>query len=285
MRTPEGSIKILDFGLARFRDAAAGPALTGDDAMLGTPAYMSPGQIRREPLDARSDLFALGVLLHELLTGRHPFPAPDPAAQLARILEADPAPLPDVVPPALASVVRRCLRKHPAERPESAQAVIDALQSASSPEAFEDTGAPATDRRRWWWQFHQVAAAAGYQLLLIPLWQARPALPAPWDVLAFVGALVAATTAAVLRLHLAFAGRTYPSELARQRVHSGRWIRAADMIFVAILALVGLTAVPDRTPAGLVLIGSAVVVLIAFAVVEPATTRAALDVDEPWVAP
>jgi hypothetical protein len=104
-------------------------------------------------------------------------------------------------------------------------------------------------------------------------------------VLAFVGALVAATTAAVLRLHLAFAGRTYPSELARQRVHSGRWIRAADMIFVAILALVGLTAVPDRTPAGLVLIGSAVVVLIAFAVVEPATTRAALDVDEPWVAP
>jgi serine/threonine protein kinase len=133
MRTPEGSIKILDFGLARFRDAAAGPALTGDDAMLGTPAYMSPEQIRREPLDARSDLFALGVLLHELLTGRHPFPAPDPAAQLARILEADPAPLPDVVPPALASVVRRCLRKHPAERPESAQAVIDALQSSARP--------------------------------------------------------------------------------------------------------------------------------------------------------
>jgi hypothetical protein len=287
MRTPQGSIKILDFGLARFRDAEAGPALTGDGAVLGTPAYMSPEQIRHEPLDGRSDLFALGVLLHELLTGQHPYPASNPAAQLARILESDPAPLPDVVPPVLASVVRRCLRKAPADRPGGAAAVIEALQSPAPAEVVSDVAGsdPGPDRRRWWWQFHQVAASAGYLLLLIPLWQARQALPAPWDVLSFVAGLVAATGATVLRLHLSFAGRTYPSELARQRAHSGRWIRAADMLFVAILALVGLTAVPDRTPVGLVLIGSAVVVLIAFAVVEPATTRAALDADEPGLAP
>ena len=292
MRTPAGAVKILDFGLARIRGDEQSPRLTGAGAVLGTPAYMSPEQIRGQPVDGRSDLFAFGVMLYELATGAHPFSGGDAASTIARILEAEPAPVPPpaahdastAVQHALARVIRVCLRKRPADRYASAHNLVAALQepsgdrpAAPAPRAATRPGDPPPARAIWWWQFHQAVVSLGYLLLLIPLWQVRGDGRDLAGLLVFVGGVIAATTAVVLRLHLWFAVGTYPSELGRQRARSATWIRLADVLYVAVALAGGLRVVADRTPVGVLLISAGVGILIAFTIIEPTTTRAALD--------
>jgi len=124
MVDPDGRLKVLDFGLAKLWDVSSGdPAATlasdaqrtGTGTIVGTPAYMSPEQIAGDAVDARSDVFSLGIVFHELLGGTHPFADAYPAAVMVRIVKEDPAPLTGV-PDALAGIVARCLRKDPAER-------------------------------------------------------------------------------------------------------------------------------------------------------------------------
>jgi eukaryotic-like serine/threonine-protein kinase len=124
MLTKSG-VKLLDFGLARLRDsagAATGDTASGHTAMnviAGTLPYMSPEQLRGEEIDARSDIFAFGVVLHEMLSARRPFAADSQAALIAMILEHDPPRLSDSQPlisPALDRLVKTCLAKDPADR-------------------------------------------------------------------------------------------------------------------------------------------------------------------------
>ncbi len=128
LRDPSGFVKVLDFGIATLADSDGDPRLTGRDVVYGTPAYMSPEQIRGDPLDARSDLYSAGVMLFEMLSGVLPFEAPTPMGIAAKHL-ADPAPRlsewrPAVaVPPALEALVTRALEKDPALRPASAEAM------------------------------------------------------------------------------------------------------------------------------------------------------------------
>jgi dipeptidyl aminopeptidase/acylaminoacyl peptidase len=139
--TADGRAKVLDFGLARMvepKDADAvstrlgsGPA-TSPGAVLGTVGYMSPEQARGEPADARSDIFALGVVCYEMLAGRPTFVGSSQVEILTAILRDDPADLPDsVVPEPLERIVRRCLEKQPAQRFQSASDVAFALEALS----------------------------------------------------------------------------------------------------------------------------------------------------------
>jgi serine/threonine protein kinase len=126
------TIKILDFGMARV-ERDADQAIMLACAALGTPSYMSPEQLRSaRDLDQRADLWALGVVLYELLSGRRPFPAGDYSELCVQIATQRPAPL-SGVPPEISGIVMRCLEKVPANR---FQSVVE-LASALAPFAGE----------------------------------------------------------------------------------------------------------------------------------------------------
>ena len=136
----DGQVKILDFGLAKTAaDAreAESETLAGTDpgTVLGTVGYMSPEQVRAGPVDARSDLFSLGAILYEMLSGRRAFQRDTTAETMTAILKEDP---PDLtmtrgdLPPALDGIVRHCLERNPAERFQSARDLVFNLQGTSS---------------------------------------------------------------------------------------------------------------------------------------------------------
>ena len=287
IRTPAGDLKILDFGLARVEEpAAAMRQLTVEGVALGTPAYMSPEQIRGRHIDARSDLFALGVMLYEFITGVNPFKGSDPASTIARVLEAEPAPLATMAvrgltPAASASlerIVQTALQKVPDLRYTSAKIFIAALDEAI---AVLDGAAPAPvapvappGAARWWWQFHQLAASAAYIALFVPLVFVQRETGGDAGSLLLILGVVAALTAIVLRLHLLFAVQSYPAEFATQRANSEPWIRRADVAFAVVLAAAGLLVRGPRLSLAILLISAAVAIVLASLVIEPATGRA-----------
>jgi adenylate cyclase len=141
-------VKILDFGLAKqapslLASDASGDTLTRETTpgtLIGTLDYMSPEQVRSGAADARSDLFALGGLVHEMLAGEHAFARPTVADTLAAILKEEPRPLPPAVPSAVGRLVKHCLEKDKERRPLSARYVAAELRNLalSEPEARPD---------------------------------------------------------------------------------------------------------------------------------------------------
>jgi serine/threonine protein kinase len=148
-----GRVRLMDFGIAR--GAASGETATGGYAQ-GSPEYMSPEQARGRPADVRSDVYAFGVVIFELFTGRVPFRAETPVATLLQHLEARP-PL-DHLPPPLRALVGRALAKDPRERFPDGAAVADALRAVR---AGRVAPVPPPERR---WPF-----AAGLALLAVGL--------------------------------------------------------------------------------------------------------------------
>jgi serine/threonine protein kinase len=127
-------VKLLDFGLAQLRrpepaEVMAGPVssvsgLTSAGLVMGTLPYTSPEQLRGEKVDARTDIFAFGALLYEMLTGTRPFKADSQAGLIAAVLEHDAPPVSDRLPltPAnLDRIVQKCLAKHPDDRWQTAR--------------------------------------------------------------------------------------------------------------------------------------------------------------------
>ncbi len=118
-RSPEGRVKILDFGLARSDE----PRLTTVGSVLGTPRYMAPEQVKGEAAGARCDVFALGAMTYEILTGERCFPAPSVHAAIFQVLERQPPPLASfdpTLPAAAERVVARAIAKRPADRYQDA---------------------------------------------------------------------------------------------------------------------------------------------------------------------
>jgi serine/threonine-protein kinase len=124
-------VKVLDFGLAKLAsDSGKSRSITRDGTVFGTPEYMAPEQAQGDPLDARTDLYALGVLLYHMLTGELPFQAETFVALLTKHIREQPRPPRDLVPdlpPALDAIVMKCMAKRADGRFESASALAEAL--------------------------------------------------------------------------------------------------------------------------------------------------------------
>jgi Tol biopolymer transport system component len=174
----DGTVKVLDFGLAKAFspegasstvDAANSPtittpAMTAMGMILGTAAYMSPEQARGRPVDERADVWAFGVVLFEMLSGRRPFDGEDVSDTLANVLKRDPAwdALPGDVPPRVRQVLRACLRKAAKERLADMQDVRLALGGAfetTASAAPESAASPPPSRPLWWRALLPVAVA------------------------------------------------------------------------------------------------------------------------------
>lgn len=129
MESEDGRVKVLDFGLAKLRGGLAvssdapTAAKTDEGVIVGTVAYMSPEQAEGKPVDTRSDIFSLGIMLYEMLTGERPFRGDTAASVLSSIIKDEPDSLLDrkpEIPRELAKIVRRCLAKDPTRRFQSA---------------------------------------------------------------------------------------------------------------------------------------------------------------------
>jgi serine/threonine protein kinase len=134
LEAPSGRVKILDFGLARSQTEAV--HLTASGAIMGTPAYMAPKQARGKTVDARADLFSLGVMLYEMITGRRPFTGSDTMAILSSLaLDEPPAPhtINSKCPAALSQLTMQLLAKQPEQRPASADVVAGQLAKLEIP--------------------------------------------------------------------------------------------------------------------------------------------------------
>jgi serine/threonine-protein kinase len=198
MLTKTGT-KLLDFGLAKLigHDEQAAVAslvsvpapsapLTGEGVIAGTLQYMAPEQVEGKPADARTDLWALGAIVYEMVTGTRAFEGASAAGLIAAILESEPAPLSarqPLAPPALDRLVRRCLAKAPDDRPDTAHDLASELRGIRETiDAAAQSGGP---RGRWSWRAVGWIAASIVAVALggagVTLWLAsrgRPMSPA-----------------------------------------------------------------------------------------------------------
>jgi len=180
----QNGVKVLDFGIAKIERpaAAVGGAVvtevasrTATGSIVGTLPYMSPEQIEGRDADARSDVFAFGVVMYELIAGNRPFAGETQPSLIASILKEEPPSLSDLqpaLPPALAAVVRTCLEKDPEKRWQSAREVRHALAWVA---AQGSTPPPARSVRVW----QGLAALLALIAVGLGAWALRPAAPSP----------------------------------------------------------------------------------------------------------
>jgi Tol biopolymer transport system component len=215
----DGGVKILDFGLAKLQLEPSTPGDTHhavSSAIAGTAGYMAPEQVRGEDVDARADLFSIGVMLYEMLAGAHPFKKDSTFETLRAILDSDPPSLATsvrAVPLPLARIAMRLLEKNPAARFQSASDLAWALEQSVSKDAAAiplSVGAPAAARPRPWGGW--LAAAAMTVVLAGMLWvRGTPVSPTTavsrftWTLPAGVG-LDSAPVVSPDSRHIAFTG-------------------------------------------------------------------------------
>jgi serine/threonine protein kinase len=271
MRTREGRLKILDFGLALVdrSGADAVPRVTMAGMVAGTPGYMAPEQLKGGTIDARTDLFAFGVLMYEYATGVHPFDGETNMDRMARVLESEPKAIrerrPDL-PELVAFAVSRCLRKNPAERFASASDLLAALSAAGTAES--------SSRSILWWRNHQLIMLALYFVASALAWQLKEWLHGFPDT-AFVAVAVLSTIGGFFRGHLLFTERVNPPALRAELQRAQPITGVVDIFVATVLATVGFELASTRPLAGTLTIALAVGIALSRVLVEPSTTRAA----------
>ena len=284
MVTGNGGVKILDFGLAQFdvaaEDLASVTRLTEPGVVAGTPPYMAPEQLLGQPTSARTDQFAFGVMLYEMLTGRHPFGSGGLPATIANILAAYPDK--PAIDGGLWSIINRTLEKNPDDRFQSTKDLVAALAGRFSGSTVNTLtsgtsgtsgtlGTPGTLGS--WWATHQLVVALGYWFMVWPTWHVHR-WTGRYGVLTFLATLAIVTVGGNVRLHLWFTARTYPAVLASQLANIRHLVRAADVAFSLVMIGIGLVIADAHTGWSALFVSFGLGGALAFLVIEPATARA-----------
>jgi predicted Ser/Thr protein kinase len=280
MRTVDGRLKILDFGLARFdAPAASSPPTralaTLPGVLLGTPAYMAPEQLNGQPTDARTDVFAFGVLIYEYSCGVHPFDASTQLALLARVLESDARPLEDrcpYLPVAIADIVARCMRKAPAERYASGGEILDVIN--------RNVAARQMRPSLIWWRTHHLALMCLYVIAGTVSWHIKEAFVGPTSLWLFIGIGIGGALGGIVRGHLLFTEQMNRPRLVSEWRRTRRANTIVDLLIAADLFADALLVVPTRALWALFTMALAVGIALAAVLMEPATSAAAFGIDE-----
>jgi len=228
---PSGKVKIMDFGLARL----SGSEMTSTGMVMGTPHYMSPEQVRGARADARSDVFALGCVLYEMIAGRKPFDAESMHAVLFKIMQEEPPPLRQVAPgtpEALVHVVERALSKSPADRFQNAGEMLAGIrhvrQAVAAGRGHEAPGVDLPSAGPGGRDARRPPARERSHASSAPRGTVPPARRAGGRWLLFLGLAVAALLAGAWALRGYLLGRPAPaatpapaiSEIARRAIES-----------------------------------------------------------------
>ncbi len=261
----DGSIKILDFGLARFELPALDGStrslgLTEAGTIVGTVAYMSPEQLESKPVDFRSDIFSFGVMIYELATGHHPFKGTSPASTIANTLTAEPTAMLErdpLVPPELDRIVNKCLRKRPEWRYQSTRDLMVDLENLKydSDEQRRSTGTLAAAEEesllrqlarffrlspRRWWELNLLSSYAWYALFVFLAWRVRELSGSAWANVLFFSTVFALTVLTIMRTILVNFTLFNPQELPGQVKRLAPWIQIVTLGQAFVLLDMGL---------------------------------------------
>ena len=191
MVAASGRAKVLDFGLAKLHEVQAASDLTtmggrnditGEGRIVGTVAYMSPEQAEGKPVDPRSDIFSLGVVLHEMATGERPFKGDTNVSVLSAIIKDTPVPITDsnpALPGDLARIVRRCLTKDPDRRYQTAADLRNELEDLTQDTAARNVSGTGPARRRTAPRAALIAGGVAIAALATVAWLTRSGRATP----------------------------------------------------------------------------------------------------------
>jgi predicted Ser/Thr protein kinase len=305
-QTP-GRAKILDFGLAKRRPplasaaepetvAETAPVSTAPGLLVGTVNYMAPEQLEGEAVDARTDLYALGLVLYEMATGTNPFLGKSPTSTIANILKHEPPPMGErnpLAPAELDRIVRKCLRKRREERYQSARELWVDLSNLRHDSGERGRVAPpeaeaaepgilsglhalwgASPRR--WWELNLLSVLLIFNPLFVYLgWEVKGLTLSKWGLILFFAELAFVAAQTVLRLILLMTGAFNPRGLPGEVRRLAPWVRSATAgMVVVILGMAALVAA-SHTGLGALLIGLGVGGMLGCLIYEPSIDRAA----------